>query len=123
MAVISIQYQEGSKKKNLGYKSVEIGFDGLRKRKTFKSGDFVKDWYDCIKFMITEIPDEPVSHSSTVDHFIMDGAKFDSAWLKVDDESAKLVYKYRPGIELFVPKGKQPTWSELREMCGDTSKK
>lgn len=125
MAVIGIQYKEGSKKKNLSYKSVEISYgNNLKKKKVFNSGDFVKDWYDCTKFMITEISDsEHILHSSTVNHFIMDGADFDSARLKADDETAKLVYKYRPDIELFVAKGTQPTWNELRELCGDPTKK
>lgn len=125
MAVISINYSEGSKKKDLGYKSVEIGYDNLKKRKIFKSGDFVKDWYDCVKFVITKLGDsgEHIMHSSTVDHFIMDGAKFDGAWLKTTDTTAELVYKYHEGIEFFVKQGTKPTWLELRKLCGDPSKK
>jgi len=129
MAVISINYDEGSKKKDLGYKSVELAYDSLKKRKIYKSGDFVKDWYDCIKFLITKkvVEKEPVMHSSTVNHFIMDGAKFNSARLKTDETlPPQLIYKFDwddEHIEFFVKKGTKPTWEELRTLCGDPPKK
>ena len=126
MAVVSIHYKEGAKKKNLAYKSVEISYAGLKKRKIFDSGDFVKDWYNCNKFIITKVSDnEPICNSSTVNHFIMDGAPFESAYLHVDEKTATLVYKYdyaNPGIEFFVKKGTKPTWHELRKLCGDPFK-
>lgn len=124
MAVISIQYKEFSKAKNLFYKSVSISYDGLQKKKTFKSKNFVKDWYDCIKFCLLNIGnDEFFCHSSSVNHFIMDGAPYDSAYLKVGAEHPELIYSYdEDAIELFVPKGTTPTWEELKKMC-ETKKK
>jgi hypothetical protein len=74
--------------------------------------------------------DEPhLSGSSSCDHFIMDGAKFDSAYLHIVDDKAILKYLDRTdpkwylsdiceeGIEYFVPEGTTPTWEELKEMC------
>lgn len=118
MAVISIQYKEGNKK-NLGYKSVSISYDSLKKKKVFKSGDFVKDWWDCIKFNIQKIgTDEFTSMSSSVNHFIMDGAPYDSAYLDVSRGKPKLSYVYdEDKIELFVPTGMKPTWEKLKKLC------
>ncbi len=96
---------------------------GENNEKVFSSGDFVKDWYDMRKFMIQELSNtEPVfSHSSSVDHFIMDGAPYSSAYLKIDkNKNPYLSYEicdYDNGIEFFVPEGTQPTWEELKEMC------
>jgi hypothetical protein len=119
MAVVEINYDEGNKKK-LGYKSVSISYDNLKKEKVFDSGNFVKDWFDYIKWVIQNgiNKNEPVVCSSSVDHFIMDGAPYDSAFLKVEKNKTSLVYKYDDDfIELFVPKGTRPTWTELKEMC------
>lgn len=137
MAVISISYNDGNKK-NLGYKSVNLSYDDLKKKKSFNSGDFVKDWYDCMKFNITnDITDkEPLMHSSSVNHFIMDGAKFDSAYLHADKNQVELKYVdesdphylytqrdiYEKGIEFFVKEGTKPTWDELRALCNDAKK-
>jgi hypothetical protein len=82
MAVYGINYDEGNEK-DLGYKSVDISYDNLKKQKVFDSGNFVKDWYDLVKFMIMELS-KTESHfigSSSTDHFFMDGAKFDEAYL------------------------------------------
>lgn len=131
MSFTTINYNEGSKKLRqtgqIDYISVEVSYgENLEKRKIFDSGNFIKDWYDRVKFMVTELSDEPFhTNSSSVDHFIMDGAPYDCAWLKATKKYAKLVYNYNEkhtGIELFVPEGTKPTWDELREMCGDISK-
>lgn len=103
------------------------------KKYVFDSGNFVKDWYDAKK-QYTEIQeDEPfLSGSSTCDHFFMDGADFDSAYLHLENDKGVLKYLdktedelwflsqkevYEEGWEFFVPKGTQPTWEELKEMC------
>ncbi len=126
MAVIDIIYNEGAPKRKLGYKSVNIKYNNLKKKKAFSSGDFVKDWYDLWKFIISEDFEEPVAHSSSVNHFIMDGAPYDSAYLHIVDGKGVLKYIDRTnpkwyldhdtesGIELFVPKGNKPTWNELK---------
>lgn len=120
MSFTTINYNEGSKE--LQYKSVEVSYgDELKNVKIFNSGNFVKDWYDRVKFIVTELEDsERHMCSSSVDHFIMDGAPYDSAWLKMSNRSAKLRYYYGEGLlEFFVAAGTRPTWNELREMCGD----
>jgi len=120
MSFTSINYEEPQPET---YKSVEI-FDVNDKKTLFESGDFVKDWYDRIKFLIYELENEPFHMgSSSIDHFIMDGAPFDSAYLKLDkDENPYLDYEFdyeNRGTEFFVEKGTTPTWEELREICKD----
>lgn len=122
MAIIRINSNED--KENLIYESVRIGY-GENEEKVFSSGNFVKDWYDMRKFMIQQLSEtEPFfSQSSSVDHFIMDGAPYESAYLKFDEnENPYLSYVYNlydndDGIEFFVPEGTKPTWEELKEMC------
>jgi hypothetical protein len=130
MAFITINYDEGNKK-DLGYKSVEI-HHGNEEKKFFNTGNFVKDWYDMRKFMIQNLLDSEMhfSCSSSVDHFIMNDAPYDSAYLHTTDDG-KPVLKYIDrtkayypqyeeiieGIEFFVPEGTQPTFEELKEMC------
>jgi hypothetical protein len=127
----TINYDEGNEK-DLGYKSVEIHF-GKDEKKFFATGNFVKDWWDMRKFMIQTLMDSETHfcHSSSVDHFIMDGAPYDSAYLHTTDEG-KPVFKYvdrsdphyllnqaeiYEGLEFFVPEGTQPTFEELKEIC------
>jgi len=119
MSFTTINYEEPNPKT---YKSVEIhDFDDNITK--FESGDFVKDWYDLVKFLLTTLIDEPYHvHSSSVDHFIMDGAEFDSVYLGFDPKNQvpRLYYNYDDGgVELFVKKGTKPTWNELRKLVGD----
>jgi len=133
MAFITINYDEGNDE-NLGYESVEIHY-GKNEKKVFDSGDFVKDWFDMRKMMIMELSKtEPhFMHSSSVDHFIMDGAPYDSAYLHFTKDKAILKYVntkknnldmdemianhdiYENGIEFFVEENTTPTWEELKE--------
>jgi hypothetical protein len=129
MAVVGINYEDGD---GSTYESVRISYAG-NKEKLFATGNFVKDWYDMRKFMIQELLDsEPhFCHSSSVDHFIMDGAPYSSAYLHTTDDG-KPILKYvnrsdpnyiftqqeiYEGIEFFVPEGTQPTFEELKEIC------
>lgn len=128
MAVISITYDEGNKK-DLKYKSVNLSH--RVGREVFDTGDFVQDWYDCNKYIINNDIDagEHISHSSSVDHFIMDGAKFTSAYLHVENKKPILKYAgpdfdvvkdralYENGIEFFVEENTTPTWEELKDRC------
>lgn len=118
MAIISIDYDEGNKEEGLGYKSVKLSRSSNKEKFIFDSGDFIKDWYNAVKKYI-EISHEEYhcSYSSSVDHFIMDGAEFDSAWVMLDNTlKAYLVYEYNErGTEVFVKKGTKPTWEELKQ--------
>lgn len=128
MAIIGINYKESNIQK---YQSVQISF-GEKEKKFFASGNFIKDWYDMRKFIIFNLSNELYFyHSSSVDHFIMDGAPYDSAYLHTIDEKPVLKYLDRSdslwffnqrgivdnSIEFFVPEGTQPTWEELKKMC------
>jgi len=118
MSVIGINY-DGDKKK-ISYLSVDISYGHPREEKVFATGNFVKDWFDMRKFMIQELTDTEFhfSLSSSVDHFIFDGAPFNSAWLKIVDDKPVLIYDYEEDhMEFFVPEGTKPTWEELKEMC------
>lgn len=118
MAVRRIRYEEGT---DTGYESVEIVY-GENQLKEFSSGDFVKDWYDAMKWYIfAEHKNEyGLINSSSVDHFIMDGAPYDSAYLIPDDKNSRLVYEYdEKRLEFFVKKGTTPTWKELKKLCDD----
>lgn len=113
------------------YESVYIHYQGGEK--VFDSGNFIKDWYNAKHFFITELMDkEPyLSGSSTCDHFHMDGANFDSAYLHMVDEKPVLKYLdrsdkdwwmnqrdiYENGWEFFVEPGTQPTWEQLKDYC------
>jgi hypothetical protein len=128
MAVIGINYSGGNEyddndkiiKCDIVYESVYCHSLG-DKQVLFNSGDFVKDWFECTKYAITEISEnEHISNSSTVDHFIMDGAKFDSAYMLMENGPVELCYTYdhnHPRIELFVEEGTKPSWLELKEYC------
>lgn len=118
MAVVGVHYDE-FKSKNLNYKGVYISYNGGKKE--FNTGNFIKDWYDCNAFIINDLGEkEPyISNSSTVDHFIMDGAPYESAYLKTLDngETWDFYYgseHYQNGIEFFVNTGDRPTWEQFK---------
>lgn len=124
MAVYGINYDEGNEK-DLGYESIRIRY-GKNEEKLFNSGNFVKDWFDLIKFIIMELSKTEFhfTGSSDVDHFFMDGADklYDEAYLvdaTVDGETKSVLsYDYdEDAIKFYVLKGTQPTWDELKEMC------
>lgn len=150
MAVIGINYSgcghdyddngerieiDPSDPRYLKYESVYIHYQGGEK--VFDSGNFIKDWFGAKKFFQLELMDkEPyLSGSSTCDHFIMDGAKFDSAYLHIIEDKPVLRYCswengsptistliknkeiYENGWEFFVTEGTQPTWEQLKEYC------
>jgi hypothetical protein len=126
MAFISIIYNEGGNP--LNYESVEISSSFSNEVKIFDTGNFINDWFNTIKYFIFELENEPFLTSSSVDHFFMDGADFDAAYLHVENNVAILKYIDRndemwyvdpitEGIELYVEPGTQPTWEELKEYC------
>lgn len=87
----------------------------------FNSGDFVKDWYFAKKKFLEFADSEyDLVHSSSLDHFIMDGAPYDSAYLVYDEntDGAHLEYDYNEKAwEMFVNQGTRPTWEELKKYC------
>jgi hypothetical protein len=125
MAVIGIHYGGGNRyddednliENPVDYKNVYLHFCGGDKEFVFDSGNFIKDWYDAKKKFLEFHEDEV----SSVDHFIMDGAPYDSAYLVFkndEDDMGELTYEYNDkGWEMFVPKGTKPTWEELKQMC------
>lgn len=142
MAVIGINYEganhdydkDGKRIETPGclkYKSVYVYYQD--DEKIFDSGNFIKDWFDAKGFYARGLMDkEPyLSGSSTCDHFHMDGANFDSAYLHIVDDKPVLKYVntedpnwfitqrdvYEKGWEFFVEPGTQPTWEELKEIC------
>lgn len=133
MAVIGINYTGGNRYDDNDvliedepmYESVYLHTN--KGKFIFNSGNFVKDWFDAKKKYIQEFSEEEfLAGSSTCDHFIMDGAKFDSGYLHMDGETPVLKYvdekdenlrEVINGWEMFVPEGTQPSWEELKEMC------
>lgn len=139
MAVIGINYDGGNIRdeqdecigNDIVYKSVYlhygIGTEGS-KEKLFNTGNFVKDWYEANKFYNWELQgEEHLSHSSSADHFFMDGAKYDSGYLHmvgdvpvlkyVDHTDDNWIYTQRDiyeGWEVFVEEGTTPTWEEYK---------
>jgi len=137
MAVIGINYKGGNYhddddnliERPIIYERVTLMVSG--EKFIFDSGDFVKDWAFA-KNKFVEFEDElQLSQSSSVDHFIMDGANYDSSYLHVEDGKPVLKYIdttdpnylwtqkniYENGWEYFVPKGNNFTWEELRKYC------
>ncbi len=114
----------------LKYKSVYVHYEGGEK--VFDSGNFIKDWFDAKGFYARGLMDkEHLYNSSTCNHFIMDGAPYDSAYLHIVDDKPVLMYLdrkdpnwfmtqrdvYEKGWEFFVEPGTQPTWEELKKYC------
>jgi hypothetical protein len=91
MAFVSIKYNGINE--TLKYESVHLStYDN--KELIFNSGNFVKDWFDCIKYCCTELS-ESIRHSSVVDHFFFDGAEYDSAYLHIVNKIGELRYTYK----------------------------
>lgn len=115
---ISIDYDESNTD---DYQRVNLSESFSDKKWKFDSGDFVKDWFNAIKHMIVECPDETfqATYSSSVDHFIMDGAPFDSMYLHFEGDEVVFNKEYKDGIEIFVKRGTEPSWKELKDYCKD----
>ena len=114
MAFVSISYEEPNQNE---YESVNVSSRKDDKTVKFDSGNFVKDWWDAMKYLIIELEWEyPTSFSSSVDHFITDGDKYDSMYLVEKNGVSELQKEYdEEGIEFFVPFGTELTWKELTE--------
>lgn len=122
---ISIDYDEPNQDQ---YEQINCSSTETDDNKIFKSGNFVKDWFDMIKHIIFESDENgdrtfSATFSSSVNHFITDGKAYDSAYLHFGNgKTPYLDYDNvdngnLEGVEFFVPKGTRPTWLELKEMC------
>jgi hypothetical protein len=144
MAVLGINYDGGGSiyddtGKHVGYESlVEYKYVYLHTRKEkfiFDSGDFILDWYSANKKYFKEIySKEPkLSHSSSVNHFIFDGAPYSSAYFHVVNKKNVIKYidktdkdwiftqkKVLDGIEFFVHENTQPTFDEFADYIAKT---
>ncbi len=126
MAYISIEYNEPNQNE---YKSVKVGLSNKTETK-FNSGNFIKDWFECLKFIANQDNNEHTICSSTVDHFITDGDKYESAYLHTNrTEDGELLYIdetdpnwihtqdwITKGIEIFVPTNTKPTWEQFKQI-------
>ena len=83
----------------------------------FDSGNFVKDWYLAKKtFLENSHTEVSLNLDPNVYQFIDDGAPFDFAYIRLENDAAVFSYD-GTGWEMFVPKGTHPTWMELKESC------
>lgn len=129
MAVIGINYKEPNPET---YESIRIMYgEGSDKVKLFDTGNFIVDWYNHNKWIAHEIDGElskehHFSNSSSVDHFVMDGAPIESRYLKFDEEKNPYLDKefdwHDPGTELFIPLGTDWSWEELKEYVKNESR-
>lgn len=130
MAVIGIHYSGGDYHDDddkliecpIDYHSVYL-YLSSDEEYIFDTGDFTKDWFNAKKkFLDVHERELRLAKSSSVDHFIMDGAPYDSAYLIINDENdvGELSYNqndFDKGWEMFVHKGTTPTWEELKQSC------
>lgn len=115
MAVISIDYNEPNTKEYMGVGLYVKGEDF-----NFNTGNFPADWYLANRHFARNYQDEPyLVHSSSVDHFFMDGADYDTAYLYVDGDVGALQYErdHRERMEFYVEPGTRPTWKELTDLA------
>ena len=108
------------------YEFVELHLDNNILK--FDTGDFIKDWFYCMKKVIFTDGISTISNSSSVDHFIMD-FPYSSAYLHMENNKGVLKYINREnnfnisdyhiseGTEFFVNEGDILTWDELKEYC------
>ena len=73
------------------YERVEIRRDGSVVT-SFDSGDPIIDWVDAWKWL-SENAKGPVLHSSSVDHFFMDGAPYTNLYVDHENENASFTTK------------------------------
>jgi hypothetical protein len=147
MAVVGINYDGGGSiydenDEPIGYNPIEyqsVYLSTENGKFEFSSGNFIVDWYNAMKKCFNELNEPYLSHSSTVNHFIMDGAKFDSTYLFFENDKpilkyvkegwadsiesmleAKQIYD-NGGIEMFVEDGTKPTFEEFKKYVENNS--
>lgn len=131
MAIININYNKVNDK--IEYISTDVSRLN-NNEKIFNSGDFVKDWYQAIKYCLN-LENEYFSYLSSIDDFIIDGAPYDSVYLYLDENENPILYypnnstpenvkegeefldSKKDKIELFVNRGEKLSWEELLNKC------
>ena len=117
MAVISVNYNEGG---DLKYLETSIYHNG--ESIDYDSGDFVKDWYDALKFILCGglYEEYHIAFSPSVLNFISDTGLYDTLYLRsIDSEgnSWELIDTYDElAFQFFVPKGKRYTWKQFKQL-------
>jgi hypothetical protein len=119
--IISINYDDVDAK---SYVAVQVR-PRIGEEQVFNTGDFVKDWFHANKWIVNNWTDEEIHlrHSSSVDHFIMDGGGnlYDSRYLSFDEDYEPILIEYTENmgscIEVFIPKNSNFTWGQLKEYC------
>lgn len=110
-AFITINYEEG-------FRSIKPEIRHDRASVTIPSkGDFVKDWFNLMDHAIHHY--DRISFSSSVDHFLMDGAPFRIQSFFIDGDTPILLDHEAAGhIPFFTPADREPmTWEELKSYC------
>ena len=122
MALISLNKDNG-KYASLAVTYPDDYYDG-ESQKIFDSGDFIKDWYDSIKFLLVDMGLTGRIYLSELLSDFIEKSPYDKAYLIVDKKTgeSKLVYNKIENddiLDFFVPAGEKPTWNQLREYCGE----
>ena len=116
MAVIGIEYNGGTDKP-IEYKQVYLTL-GDETKFEFKSGDFVKDWYEAKKkFLEFHKTENGLTLSPSVDQFIEDGAEYSVGFITIANGTPEFSYEAVRGWPMFVKKGTKPNWKEYKEYC------
>jgi len=122
---VSIDFEDGNQ---ANYRAINLSIKG--EELSFKTGDPIKDWYDMIKSLIfAEDGYRGYVHSSSVDHFYMDGEQYECAYLikdqkdglwrfATDEDKKNDPMYYDKGIEFMIPADNSiTTWEELKVYC------
>jgi len=121
MAIIAIKYDEITQE---SYKGIKISYgEHMEFNKLFNSGDFVKDWYFLNKFIIDNLLENEyhISYSSSVDHFLSCGNKYESVHLvhikgnKWEFVKMKDLKPSQGGLEFFIENGSDITWEKMKK--------
>jgi len=102
------------------YKGVSFSSDIKEEDKIFYTGDFLKDWYFCQKYLvqIKSKSEGSLSYSSTVNHFVTDGAPYQSRYLSIVDGKGFLNEESNgEQMRFFVPNDQDFTWGVLQAYC------
>lgn len=124
-ATLSVKY--GLYGGDIMYKSIYI-FTGKDSNKSydkhtiesFESGDFIKDWYNAIRFIAKFLCDYDINYSTGIQDFIGLCDLYDKAYLLNSGGMWQLT-KDKPEtdkyFQLYIEKGQCPEWEEFKNYC------